>query len=54
MFQRIYENTKNIQLKWVIPARLNFDQGKKDEIQHHSWKERLRMSKIAKFGCEML
>jgi hypothetical protein len=33
--------------------RLNFDQGKKNEIQHHSSKERLRMSKTAKFGCEM-
>jgi hypothetical protein len=31
--------------------RLNFDQGKKNEIQHHSKKERLRMSKIAKIGC---
>jgi hypothetical protein len=34
--------------------RLNFDQGKKNEIQHHSQKEHLRMSKIAKFGCELL
>jgi hypothetical protein len=31
--------------------RLNFDQDKKIEIQHHSWKERLRMSKTAKIGC---
>jgi hypothetical protein len=31
--------------------RLNFDQGKKNEIQHHSQKERLRMSKTAKIGC---
>jgi hypothetical protein len=30
------------------------DLGKKDEIQHHSKKEHLRMSKIAKFGCEMV
>jgi hypothetical protein len=30
--------------------RLDFDQGKKNEIQHHSWKERLRMSKTAKIG----
>jgi hypothetical protein len=30
--------------------RLNFDQGKKNEIQHHSWKERLRMSKTAKIN----
>ena len=31
--------------------RLNFDQGKQNEIQHHSSKERLRMSKTAKIGC---
>ena len=31
--------------------RLNFDQGKKNEMQHHSQKERLRMSKTAKIGC---
>jgi hypothetical protein len=34
--------------------RLNFDQGKKNEIQHHSQNERLRMSNTSKFGCEML
>jgi hypothetical protein len=34
--------------------RLNFDLGKKNEIQHRSWKEHLRMSKTAKIGCEML
>jgi hypothetical protein len=40
---------------WVIPAidYIYFDQGKKNEIQHHSWKEHLRMSKTAKFGCEI-
>jgi hypothetical protein len=32
----------------------NFDQDKKNEIQYHSWKERLKTSKIAKFGCELL
>jgi uncharacterized protein YdaU (DUF1376 family) len=26
----------------------------KNEIHHHSWKEHLKMSKIAKFGCELL
>jgi hypothetical protein len=31
--------------------RLHVDQGKKNEIQHRSWKERLRMSKTAKIGC---
>jgi hypothetical protein len=34
--------------------RRNFDVGKKNEIQHHSWREHLRMSTTAKFGCEML
>jgi hypothetical protein len=30
----------------------NFDQSKKNEIQHHSYrKRRLRMSKTAKIGC---
>ena len=32
-------------------STLNFDQGKKNEIQHHSSKERLRMSKTANSGC---
>jgi hypothetical protein len=34
--------------------RLNFHLDKKNEIHYHSWKEHLKMSKIAKFGCEML
>ena len=34
--------------------RRNFDLGKNDENHYHSWKERLKMSKIAKFGCELL
>jgi hypothetical protein len=34
--------------------RGNFDLDKKNEIQHHSWKEHLKMNKIATFGCEML
>ena len=34
--------------------RLNFDPGKTDKIFHHSWKERLKISRIAKFGGEML
>ena len=32
----------------------NFDLDKKNEIQYHSWKEHLKMSKIAKFGCKLL
>jgi hypothetical protein len=32
----------------------NFDPDKKNEIQHHTYKEHLKMSKIATFGCEML
>jgi hypothetical protein len=34
--------------------RLNFDLGKKNKIHHHSYKEHVIISKIAKFGCEML
>ena len=34
--------------------RLNFDLGKKNEIHHYSYKEHLKISKIAKFGREML
>jgi hypothetical protein len=33
--------------------RLTFYLGKKDEI-HHNSKEHPKISKIAKFGCEML
>jgi hypothetical protein len=32
----------------------NFDLDKKNEIHYHGWKEHLKMSKIAKFGCELL
>ena len=34
--------------------RLNFDLGKKNKIHHPVVKERVKISKIAKFGCEML
>ena len=34
--------------------RLNFDLDKKNEIHYHSWKDLLKMSKIAKFGWELL
>jgi hypothetical protein len=34
--------------------RLNFDPGKKNKIHHHSQKEHVKISKIAKFGCEIL
>jgi hypothetical protein len=34
--------------------RRNFDLDKKSGIHYHSWKEHLKMSKIAKFDCEML
>jgi hypothetical protein len=34
--------------------RRNFDLDKKNEIIYHSWEEHLKMSKIAKIGCEML
>ena len=34
--------------------RQNFDLDKKNKIHHHSCKEHLKMSKIAKFGCKLL
>jgi hypothetical protein len=34
--------------------RLNFNLSKEKGIKHHSWKEHNEISKIAKFGCEML
>ena len=34
--------------------RRNFDLSKFNEIHYHSWKEHLKMSKIAKFCCELL
>ncbi len=34
--------------------RLNFNLSEENEIYHHSEKERLGISTIAKFGCEML
>ena len=33
--------------------RRNFDLDKKNEIDYHSWNEHLKMSKNAKFGCEL-
>jgi hypothetical protein len=34
--------------------RQNVDLDKKNEIHYHSWKEHLKMSKNANFGCELL
>ena len=34
--------------------RLILKLGKEMQINHHSWKQHTKMSKIAKFGCEML
>ena len=34
--------------------RLNFDPGKTNKTFYHSLKEHVKISKIAKFGCEML
>jgi hypothetical protein len=34
--------------------RLNFDLGTKNKIHHHSYKEHVKISKIAKFGHDML
>jgi hypothetical protein len=36
----------------MIPARLNFDPDKKDEIYHYTSKEHPKINKIAKFGCK--
>jgi hypothetical protein len=47
-------------LSWKLPGadnssyRLIFYPDKKDEIYHYSSKEHPKISKIAKFGCEML
>ena len=35
------------------PIRLNYDLGNKNEINHHSWKEHLKISEIAKFSSEI-
>ena len=35
-------------------VRLNFDLGKRNKMHHHSSKEHLKISKIAKFGCQIL
>ena len=37
-----------------LHVRLNVDLGKQNKIYHHSSKEHLKVSKIAKFGCQML
>lgn len=34
--------------------RLNFEPGKMNKIPHYSWKENVKISKIAKFDGEML
>ena len=34
--------------------RLNFDPGKTNKTFYHCLKEHVKISKIAKFGCEML
>ena len=34
--------------------RLNFDQGKKSEIHHKSWREHLKISERAKFGRKII
>jgi hypothetical protein len=37
-----------------LHVRLNFNLSKEKGIKHHSSKEHSEISKIAKFGCEML
>jgi hypothetical protein len=48
---------KSIEMLMAIPAiahKQNFDLNKTNEIHCHSWKEHVEISKITKFGCELL
>jgi hypothetical protein len=49
-----YINILNYQWMDDSSYRRNFDLDKKNEIHYHSWNRHLKMSKIAKFGCELL
>ena len=46
-----YRNAKAIP---AIAYKQNFDLNKTNEIHCHSWKEHVEISKITKFGCELL
>ena len=44
----------NVSLMGNLHYRLNFDPGKTNKIFHHSSKEHVKISRTAKFACEML
>ena len=48
------QRKKNVGIMDDSSYRLNFNLGEKNEIHHYSQKEQLKISKIAKFGREML
>ena len=50
----IHEKIQEIVTMDDSSYRRNFDLDKKNEIHYHSWKEHFNISKIAKFGCELL
>ena len=43
-----------VNLMGNLHYRLNFDPGETNKIFHHSSKKYVKISRIAKFGCEML
>ena len=47
-------NEQNYSRMGNLHYRLNFDPGKMSKIFHHSSKEHVEISRIAKFGNEML
>ena len=69
-YNGIYENYVRVNCGWHVDGfckwnlecefyddsrhRLNFDLCKKNKIHHHSQKEHVKISKIAKFACEIL
>jgi hypothetical protein len=48
------QSLKKLRMDADSSYRRNFDLDKKNEIHYCSWKEHLKMSKIARFGCELL
>jgi hypothetical protein len=54
IFINAVDDSKKVQLMDDSSYRLIFYPDKKDEIYHFSSKEHPKISKIAKFGCEML
>ena len=50
----IFRQTTLVTLMDNLHVRLNFNVSKEKGIKHNSYKEHNEISKIAKFGCEML